>query len=109
MPTVVTEPGIYEMPAFDYHLDPCPKPSLSRSVLRLAVRRSEQHAYVAHPKLGGLAELDDSGEEIADYGSAAHQAFLQGKTSIRRLAFADWRTNAAKAARQEAYDAGEIP
>jgi len=73
------------------------------------VRRSEQHAYVVHPRLGGLSETDDAGEEIADYGTAAHQSFLQSRSNIRHLSFNDWRTKEAKAAREQAYADGEIP
>ena len=108
--TAINTPGIYEaIPEAAYHADPCPAPSLSRSVLRLLVRRSESHAYIAHPKLGGLADTDPGGDEIADYGSAAHAAFLQGHSIIKRLDYPDWRTNAAKAAREQAYADGCIP
>jgi hypothetical protein len=105
----ISAPGIYEIPENAYHADPCPAPSLSRSVLRLLVRRSEKHAYTAHPKLGGLDEPDDSGDEVADYGTAAHQSFLQNRSNIKQLDFKDWKTNAAKAAREQAYADGKIP
>jgi hypothetical protein len=110
-PLRLTEPGIYDdVSEADYHADPCPKPSLSRSVMKLLVDLSPQHAFVAHPRLGALPDLpDDDGEEVMDFGTAAHSSFLQNKSIITRLDFPDWRTNKAKEARATAYADGMIP
>ena len=45
--------GIHDIPPREYHADPCPAPSLSRSIAKLLVERSPAHAYAAHPRLGG--------------------------------------------------------
>jgi hypothetical protein len=110
-PVRLSEPGVYDaLSARDYHLDPCPGPSLSRSILKTLVSLSPAHAYVAHPRLGGLADADaEEGDEAADFGTAAHSAFLQGQSIIKRLDFKDWRTNAAKEARAQARADGLIP
>jgi hypothetical protein len=104
-------PGIYDgVPEADYHADPCPEPSLSRSVMKLLVDLSPQHAFVAHPRLGAMPDLsDDDADEIADFGTAAHSSFLQNKSTIVRLDFKDWRTDKAKDARRQAYADGMIP
>ena len=87
-------PGIYDgVPEADYHADPCPEPSLSRSVMKLLIDLSPQHAYVAHPRVSGMPDLpDDGGDEVMDFGTAAHSSFLLSKSIITRLDFPDWRT-----------------
>jgi hypothetical protein len=107
----ISEPGIYaDVSEADYHADPCPEPSLSRTVLKKLVDLTPAHAFVAHPKLGGspIGE-DDDGAEVARAGTAAHSSFLQGKSLIERLDFKDWRTKASKEARHEAIQNGLIP
>ena len=106
---VITQPGIYEMEAEDYHADPCPEPSLSRSVLKKLLARSPRHAYIIHPKLGGLDDADDTGNDAQDFGTAAHASFLQNRSIITRLDFRDWKTKKAKEARAQAYADGMIP
>lgn len=107
---VLSEPGIYDLPEEAYHADPCPAPSLSRSVLKQLVYRSAKHAYTMHPRLGAVGDLDaGSDDEVQDAGTAAHAAFLQAKSVIRQLDFPDWRTKKAKEARAQAYSDGEIP
>jgi PDDEXK-like uncharacterized protein DUF3799 len=106
----ITEPGIYDIPAAAYHADPCPEPSLSRSILHPLINLSPAHAYAIHPRLGGRHDPDvGSDDEVQDAGTAAHASFLQGRSIIRRLDFKDWKTNAAKEARALAYADGMIP
>ncbi len=106
----VSHPGIYDMPASDYHADPCPQPSLSRSLIKPLLDLSPRHGWVIHPRLGGATDFDDeSNDEIADFGTAAHSSFLQNKSTIVRLDFPTWQTNASKAARKQAYADGLIP
>ncbi len=105
----IDQPGIYDIPEDAYHADPCPRPSLSRTVLKRLVGRSAAHARIIHPRLGMLDAEADSYDEVTDYGTAAHASFLQDRSFIRRLDFPDWRTNKAKEARAEAYEDGMIP
>jgi hypothetical protein len=44
-----------------------------------------------------------------DHGKAAHELVLGKGGGIVEIEFNDWRTNAAKAARQEAYEKGQTP
>jgi PDDEXK-like uncharacterized protein DUF3799 len=106
----ITEPGIFDIPRDDYHSDPCPEPSLSRSILHPLVNLSPRHAYAIHPRLGGRHDPEaGSNDEVLDSGTAAHASFLQGRSIIRRLDFKDWKTNAAKEARAQAYADKMIP
>lgn len=52
-------PGLhYGIPAKAYHACPCPVPSLSSGVARKILSDSVAHAYLAHPKLGGVAKTN---------------------------------------------------
>lgn len=101
-------PGVYAgMPADWYHADPCLTPSLSSGVLRRLINGTPAHAYVAHPRLGG--GNDDRSTPRTDFGSAAHRYVLGRGADVEVLTYADYRTNAAKAARDAAEAAGKIP
>jgi PDDEXK-like uncharacterized protein DUF3799 len=104
----VTAPGIYTMPAADYHADPCPAPSLSASVARELLSQSAEHARWAHPRLNAAYEPDVDSK--FDVGTAAHAALLEGDDSNVVLVEADnWATKAAKAARDMARADGKTP
>lgn len=99
--------GFSFVPEAEYHLDPCPEPSLSSSVARILCSQSPIHAWAAHPRLNP----DYQPEEAAhfDLGTAAHDLLLRGVESVAVLDFADWRTNAAKDARDAARAEGKVP
>jgi PDDEXK-like domain of unknown function (DUF3799) len=105
---LIHEPGIYALPAAVYHADPCPDPSLSCSIAKVIVASSVAHARVQHPRLnpGGVVEDD---RERFDIGTAAHALLLEGDAGVAVCEFPDWRTNAAKAARDAARLAGKTP
>jgi hypothetical protein len=100
-------PGIYDMPATVYHQDPCPEPSLSSSIAKLLCLSSPVHAWHAHPRLNPTAVHDDA--EHFDIGTAAHALLLEGVSNIAVVDAKDWRTNAAKDARDAARAAGRTP
>ena len=104
---MITEPGIYAMPASAYHADPCPEPSLSASIAKLLCLSSPAHAHHAHPRLNAAA-VEENGEHF-DIGTAAHALLLEGAAAITVIDAKDYRTNAAKEARDIAYAAGRIP
>jgi hypothetical protein len=106
----VTEPGIYTMPDHEYHADPAPVPSLSRSIARKIIEASPAHAYAEHPRLGGsVAEGPSSGDEDMDVGTAAHALFLEGSDRVEHIPFDSYRTKDAKEMRDAALAAGRIP
>jgi hypothetical protein len=106
-PATILDVGIHTMPAVDYHRDPCPEPSLSSSIVKTICLASPLHAHHEHPRLNPAAVDDDS--EAMDIGTAAHALFLEGAAAIAVVDAKDWRTNAAKEARDVARAAGRIP
>lgn len=102
------KPGIYDIPAAEYHADPCPEPSLSSGIARILLSKSPRHAWHAHPRLNPAHEPEDSTD--FDIGQAAHQVMLRDPSKVLAIIDADdWRTKAAKEARAEAIAAGRLP
>ena len=96
------------LPLADYVRDPAPTPSLSASLAHLLLTRSAQHAWLAHPKLNPAWK--PAAAEAMDIGTIAHALVLENDASrIVVIDAADWRTTAAKAARDEARAAGKLP
>lgn len=103
---MITE-GIHEIDETTYHADPCPEPSLSSSIAKLLVGRSPRHAWLAHPRLNPRHQNDES--EKFDLGSAFHALMLGSGAEVAEIDAKDWRTQAAKDARDAARAAGHIP
>lgn len=99
--------AIREMSAADYHADPSDPPSLSSSIAHLLSSQSPAHAWVAHPKLNPDFQREDKGHY--DVGTAAHALFLEGDAGVAIVDAPDWRTAAAKEARDQARANGKIP
>jgi hypothetical protein len=106
-PRTPLEAGIYDLPAEIYHADPCPAPSLSASIASLICCSSLLHARHEHPRLNPTATREE--QEKFDLGTAAHALLLEGKNGVAVIEAPDWRTNAAKAAREAARGAGKTP
>lgn len=103
----ITEPGIYaHMPPWDYFADPCPAPSLTQSVAKILLDRSPLHAWYAHPRLNPDFRPDD--DTKYDLGNIAHKRLLGRGKDIVVLEFDDWRTKAAKEAREAAQAQGKL-
>jgi hypothetical protein len=110
--------GLLELDALAYHLDPCDHPSLSTSQAHVLNARSPLHLYHLHPRFG--ARAFETTDEM-DTGTLWH-ALLLGKGSERigvvrikdkktgELVNAeDFRTDAAKQARDELRAKGMTP
>lgn len=110
--------GLLELDALAYHLDPCDHPSLSTTQAHVLNARSPLHLYHLHPRFGAAAHetTDDM-----DLGTLWH-ALLLGKGSERigvvriknkktdEWEYArDFKTDAAKQARDELRAAGKTP
>ncbi len=106
-PLPVTEPGFYWMTAAEYHADPCPEPSLSSSLACALMTTSPAHARLLHPRLNPALVAETA--EHFDIGTVAHAALLEGRDVVAILDFNDYRTNAAKDARDAARKAGKVP
>lgn len=103
----LAEPGIYDrIAAEDYHADPCMQPSLSASLAHVLCSQSPRHAWTAHPRLN--PKFQREAEEKFDLGTAAHDILLGGGEAVVVVNANDWRTNAAKEARDGARAIGKV-
>lgn len=101
-------PGIHPLPAAQYHADPCPVPSLSNSIANVLLTQSPLHAWYQHPRLNPTYQPEESSR--FDLGSAAHMMLLERRTDRIVIVNADdWRTKAAKEARDNARANGQTP
>jgi hypothetical protein len=89
-----------------YHADPLPTPSLSSSIAHLLVSQSPKHAWLAHPRLGGGAPKRS---RTLDTGSMAHELLLGCGKGIEVIDADDFKTKAAREARDAAYAVGKVP
>src|SRR5438132_1009339 len=84
----------------EYFADPCEQPSLSVSIATELILRSPLHAWQIHPRLGGLRRPTT---EAMENGTLIHALLLgKGENRIAVLDVKDFRTNAAKEARDAA-------
>lgn len=91
-----------------YHLDPCKVPSLSAGIAHTLVAQSPAHAYAKHPRLGGSLR-GEPGTERMNEGTIIHRLMLgKGKDYVPIVAN-DYRTNAAKQARDDIVADGKVP
>lgn len=104
----VVEPGLYRMTEAEYHADPCPLPSLSRSIAQVLIEQSPRHARTAHPRLNPTWEPDKKARR-SDIGSAAHALLLGQSVEVVVIDADTYQTKAAKRERDDAYAAGAVP
>jgi hypothetical protein len=103
----IAEPGFYRMDAERYHADPAPEPSLSNSIAKVLIGRSPRHAWEKHPRLNPNPE-PAAPSDILDFGTLVHCLLLGKGRDIVIVDAADWRTKAAKEAREQASAAGKV-
>ena len=99
----LTQPGVYQLAAEDYHADPVAGGSLSSTGARKLLDPS-------CPAL--FKHWQDNPEEHKrsfDFGQAAHAELLGIGRPIRVLDYPDYKTKAAREAKVAAYAADEIP
>ena len=104
---IIDTPGVYDLTMDEHHSDLCIVPSLSRSIIKLLISKSPAHARQCHPRLN--PEYRDEHKKAYNTGSACHSLFLEGIDKAVVVEADSWRTNAAKAARDAAYDDDKIP
>jgi hypothetical protein len=97
------------MPLAEYLADPCPEPSLDSSTAWTLITRSPKNAWHQHPRLNPSRVADDADGKM-DIGAAAHAILLENDQSrIVVVDAPDWRTKAAREARDEAHANGLTP
>jgi hypothetical protein len=104
----IRKPGIYPLSAAEYLADPCARPSLNRGTVQKLIEQSAAHAWMKHPRYGKRGEVADEDDMMA-VGSAVHSAFLLGDDLVAEFPFDSWRSDSAKARRQQSIAAGRIP
>jgi hypothetical protein len=97
----------YNVPAADYHADPCERPSLSSSVAKILLEKTPRHAWTAHPRLN--PDFAPKQESKFDLGSAVHELMLGKGVGYTVINAADYKSKDAQQARQKAREAGAVP
>jgi hypothetical protein len=100
MTALITEPGVYDIPASAYHRDPVAVPSLSSSVGK-ALLRSPRHGWNLHPRLNAAAAPEN--KKIFDLGRAAHALMTGADDNIAIIPAANYQTKTAQEAKAAAY------
>jgi len=104
---MIDAPGIYDIPMAAYLADPCMAPSLSGSGAKALLQESPLHCWHWHPRLGGAVSAST---DAMDKGSIVHDlVFDEGGSEYVEIDAEDFRTKAAKEARDLARAAGKIP
>lgn len=99
-------------PLFDARVVDCDpeqyhaRPGLSASIAATLIARSPLHAWSQHPAYGGKGK---KATKAMDEGTIGHRLVLGKGRDYRALDFDDYRTNAAKAARDAAIADGFVP
>ncbi len=101
------EHGVYDLLPEQYHGDPAKEPSLSASLSKVFIDRTPRHGFEKHPRLNPHFEEEDLMKFRV--GSAFHSELLGKGTPIAEFAHKEWRTNAAKADRDQALLDGYTP
>lgn len=103
----IDNPGIYfDVPVDDYFRDCCPDPSLTQSVAKILLDRSPLHAWHAHSRLNPAFVRDEPTK--FDIGNVAHALLISRGKNIAVVDAEDWRTKAAKEAREAAAKEGKL-
>jgi hypothetical protein len=103
---LIEKPGLYyNLPARDYHADPCPLPSLSSGAVRTIASQSLMHAHLEHPRLGGKGKVSTP---AMNTGSLVH-ALLSGSSDEFEIATYDsLRSGAAREWKAGVEAAGKV-
>lgn len=99
--------GVYKISFEDYLADPCPEPSLTRSIIKALVNDCPARAFYEHPRLNPSYQKEE--DTKFDIGSIAHDLLLKGENAVEILLYDDWRKKEAKEARENARLNGKIP
>jgi len=103
---MIDKQGAYKISTKEYHTDE--KPFLSRSTIKDLLYKSPAHAWFNHPALNPNFK-PDYGDGKFDIGTVAHDLLLEGLDQCAIIDAEDWRTKAAKEARESARLEGKTP
>ncbi len=100
--------GIYNISAEAYHADPCPVPSLSRSVIQSLIFKTPARVYHDTKRLNP-AFVEEEADPKFDIGTAAHALLLEGPEGIQIIDATDYKSGKARDDRGAAREAGKTP
>ncbi|GIE46387.1 PD-(D/E)XK nuclease-like domain-containing protein [Actinoplanes lobatus] len=103
MSAAVTEPGVFELTAAEYHADPVPGGSLSSSGARKLLPPSCPALY-RH-----WADNPPEPRDYFDFGSAAHRLVLGAGEEIAEIEADNWKSPKRREEADEHRAAGRIP
>lgn len=107
--TFITQAGVYDIPAERYHADRLMvMPTLSSGCAWSLVEESCKHAWQQHPRFGG-DEIERMKKKHLEFGSAVHSLMLGSGEEVVKIDADNFRTNAAKEARDAAHARWAIP
>jgi|ERR1017187_4185309 hypothetical protein len=102
------EPGLHlDIPAADYHGDPCANPSLSSSIAKVILGQTPKHAWMKHPRLN--PDYQPEADDKFNLGSVVHELMLGRGGGIEIIVANDFKTKEARARRDDARAAGLTP
>lgn len=104
---MIAAPGFYDLPAKEYHADPCVIPSLSSSIAVDLIRRSPEHARLRHPRL--CEQKRDEANDSMNLGSIIHELLLGKGGGFAIFEGDSWRGKEAGAFWDNAISAGRTP
>lgn len=100
MPDII--PGVHDLDFAAYLRDPCPEPSLTASIAHMLVERSPAHAWHRY-------HADRAYRRDAAIGTVFHALFLGSGGEYEVIDADDFRTKAAREARDVALEEGKTP
>ena len=105
----VTGWGFQDMPAEQYHADPCPRPSLSSGLLATIINETVAAAHYSHPRLGKPLDQEEVDNKKFDVGTVGHTIVLGKGRNVDVIDAANWVAKAAKEQREASKAAGNSP
>lgn len=108
---IVSDSGalLFGMSCEDYFADPCPKPSLNNSGVKVLLKQSPMHFAAGHPRLKGDLETVRKETQEMCLGSIVHRLALGAGKDYEVLDFPDFKTKEARSHRDAAIEAGKVP
>lgn len=98
--------ALLEIDPTTYHNDPALTPSLSASVAHLLVSASPLHAFVEHPRLGGVKR---ERTKSMNTGDLFHALLLGAGKQLEIIDADNYKLKTTQDTRDAAFDAGKIP
>ena len=98
---------IEDMPMREYLADPAPDPSVTAGTVKRLAETAPGKVWLRNARLN--PEYEEEQATRFDIGTAAHSLFVGAGEETIVLSFRDYKTNAAKDARDRAYAAGATP